>query len=194
MKKPNQNQFKLNLQLFAEDKDPNTAPEPKSDESVDDTLPSPEDIQDIKTNYVKKTEFDALKEDYKKVCKIAIDGLEEELPGTPGKGEDVDVSELRKTLFSENISNIKFAETALQLRKTIMDKGGPDPFLPNGRNPQGVFYTATNEDKEAVNKFVDTLEHCIEYAEGDNEAFTNELMRLTNDVAPLNKRGGFTKR
>ena len=58
-----------------------------------------------------------------------------------------------------------------------MENGQPDPFIPVGKQ-----ISPSREDIEIAEKVAQVYKECIEYANGDSEVFTNELMRRTRDV------------
>jgi hypothetical protein len=61
-----------------------------------------------------------------------------------------------------------------------MDKGEPDPFLPVSSR-----YAPTIEDITKANKVAEAFQSCVDYADGNSEIFTQELMRITNDSNPM---------
>lgn len=52
-----------------------------------------------------------------------------------------------------------------------------DIFAPNSSQ-----YHATEEDYRKAQNVADVMQECIDYAQGNPEVFTQELMRRTNDV------------
>ena len=135
-----------------------------------------DEIQNLKANSVSKDEYAKLQEDNKRLLKSLVNGT----PVADGQGspEKVDINALRKDLFmNENLSNLEYWQNALKLRQELIDSGRPDPFL-----PQGVNINPTSEDREAANRVAEVMQECIDYAEGDSQIFTAELMRRTNDV------------
>ena len=60
-----------------------------------------------------------------------------------------------------------------------MKQGAPDPFIPIGKN-----IAPTAEDVQKAENVVNAVRSCLEYADGDSEAFTNELQRITVDAMP----------
>lgn len=135
-------------------------------------------IDDYKQNYVPK-------EEYEKKCQENAQLLQAYANGETGKQEQVpepqiDLAELRNSLFNQENSNLEYARKALQLREELIKRGDQDPFLPKGTN-----VNITNEDVEKAEQVAEVFKHCIEYAEGDSEAFTNELQRLTKESMPM---------
>lgn len=138
-------------------------------------------IKEIKQNSVDRKEYDKLKAENKKLLKAVVDGQ-------PAKEEtkqeviptDEDVNNIRKELLNPDgeLSNLEYAQKALELRDAILKKGGRDPFLPKGRKVQ-----ITRDDIYRANNTAEVIRECIEYAKGDSKAFTNELMRRCEDDA-----------
>ena len=137
-----------------------------------------EAIKEIKANSVSKQAYDKLKEENKQLLDSLINGKEIELPK---QKEPVDVNKIRSKLFDEakSLSNLEYVSTALKLRDALIEKGEPDPFLPYGQN-----ISPTDEDIIKADKVATVMKECVEYADGDSELFTNELMRRTNDAMP----------
>lgn len=143
-------------------------------------------LGDLKKNYVRKDDYDKVIEENGKLAKMILDGTGVPSMETKDPEEKPDIAKLRTKLFDIDnpLSNLEYCKTALELRKAIIDEGGEDPFLPCGHNANGVLYSPTEDDRKKAQNVADIMEHCIEYAEGDSEAFTNELMRLTKDAMP----------
>lgn len=137
-----------------------------------------EAIKEIKANSVSKQAYDKLREENKQLLDSLINGKEIELPK---QKEPVDINKIRATLFDENrpLSNLDYVSNALKLRDELLEKGERDPFLPYGQN-----ISPTDEDITKAERVATVMKECVEYADGDSELFTNELMRRTNDAMP----------
>lgn len=137
-----------------------------------------EAIKEIKANSVSKQAYDKLREENKQLLDSLINGKEIELPK---QKEPVDINKIRATLFDENrpLSNLEYVSNALKLRDELLEKGERDPFLPYGQN-----ISPTDEDITKAERVATVMKECVEYADGDSELFTNELMRRTNDAMP----------
>lgn len=137
-------------------------------------------INELKQNSVSKEAYNKVVEEKNKYLKALIDGnqVAEAQPKEP-----VDVDALRADLFGKDLSNLDFAKKALELRDAIIDEEGVDIFVGKGSK-----LTPTQEDYESAQKVADVFQSCIEVADGDSEIFTRELMRLTDDVAPLTSK------
>lgn len=137
-----------------------------------------EAIKEIKANSVSKQAYDKLREENKQLLDSLINGKEIELPK---QKEPVDIDKIRSKLFDEDrpLSNLEYVSNALKLRDELLERGERDPFLPYGQN-----ISPTDEDITKAERVATVMKECIEYADGDSELFTNELMRRTNDAMP----------
>ena len=142
-------------------------------------------INEMKKNTVSKEEFDKLKEENKMLLNSLVNDVHTE--GEEEKKEDaVDISKLREELFStdnQDMTNLDYITKVMALRKALMDKGERDPFLPSGQN-----ILPTDEDIKTANRVAEVYQNCIDIADGNPDIFTQELQRVTVDVAPQNKK------
>ena len=136
-------------------------------------------IKELKKNSVDRSEYDKLRAENKKLIDAVVNGQ-------PGQEEQVvvkhskeQIDDLRNDLFNSprELTNLEFITKTMELREALMENGEPDPFLPVGKQ-----ISPTRDDIEGAEKVAQVYKECIEYAEGDSEVFTNELMRRTRDV------------
>ena len=136
-------------------------------------------IKELKQNSVDRSEYDKLRAENKRLIDTVVNGL-------PGQEEQVvvkhskeQIDELRNDLFNspKELNNLEYITKAMELREALMENGEPDPFLPVGKQ-----ISPTRDDLEGAEKVAQVYRECIDYAEGDSEVFTNELMRRTRDV------------
>ena len=132
-----------------------------------------EAIKEMKKNTVNRSEYEKLQEENRKLLKSLVNGETIDLPADK---EPVDINALREDLFLKEHNNLDYAKKALELREAVMEQGGEDPFLPKGHGVQ-----LTQLDYDTAEKVAAAFQHCIDYAEGDTEIFTTELMRITQD-------------
>ena len=132
-------------------------------------------IKELKQNSVDRSKYDQVVAEKKALLEALVNGEEIQAPSAPRRSND----EIRKELFSQNsgLSNIEYAKSALELRENLISEGKPDPFVPLSKQ-----YTPTDEDIACAQKVATVLQECIDYAEGDNAVFTNELQRRMVDV------------
>ena len=136
-------------------------------------------IKELKENSVNRSEYDKLRAENKRLIDAVINGA-------PGQEEQVivkhskeQIDDLRNELFNSprELTNLEYVTKAMELREALIENGEPDPFLPVGKQ-----ISPTRDDLEGAEKVAQVYRECIEYAEGDSEVFTNELMRRTKDV------------
>ena len=136
-------------------------------------------IKELKEKSVDRSEYDKLRAENKRLIDAVVNGQ-------PGQEEQVvvkhskeQIDDLRNDLFNSprELNNLEFITKAMELREALMENGEPDPFLPVGKQ-----ISPTRDDIEGAEKVAQVYKECIEYAEGDSEVFTNELMRRTRDV------------
>ena len=136
-------------------------------------------IKELKQNSVDRSEYDKLRAENKKLIDAVVNGQsgQEEPVFTKHSKEQID--DLRNELFNSprELNNLEYITKALELREALMENGKPDPFLPFGKQ-----ISPTRDDLEGAEKVAQVYKECIDYAEGDSEVFTNELMRRTRDV------------
>lgn len=133
-------------------------------------------INELKSKTVSKDEYDQLKSENAQLLKSILNGEQIDVQQTNEPVADVD--ELRNKLFDgRQLSNLEGWKAALELREALMAKGDRDPFADFKIDPK-------NNDLDSLDKaqrVADIVKECIEYADGDSELFTNELMRRTVD-------------
>lgn len=141
------------------------------------------EIERLKSNTVDKSQYEKLLEDNKKLIQTVARNDERARANEAAKNNEqpIDVNKLREKMFNpnSNLNNLDYIKSALELRKGLMEKGEPDPFLPIGNK-----ISPTAEDVATANRVAEAFQSCVEYAEGDPELFTQELQRITRDTGP----------
>ena len=136
-------------------------------------------IKELKENSVNRSEYNKLRAENKRLIDAVVNGQpgQEEQVFTKHSKEQID--DLRNELFNSprELNNLEYVTKAMELRDALIENGEPDPFLPVGKQ-----ISPTRDDLEGAEKVAQVYRECIEYAEGDSEVFTNELMRRTRDV------------
>lgn len=162
-----------------EEKDQNSVTSQQGDTTETEFDPV-QAINELKQNSVSKEKYEQVVAEKNKYLKALIDGnqVAEAAPKQP-----VDVDALRADLFGKDLSNLDFAKKTLELRDALIERDGVDIFVGKGSK-----LTPTQEDYEAAQRVADVFQNCIEVSDGDSEIFTRELMRLTDDVAPLTSK------
>ena len=131
-----------------------------------------EAIKEIKANSVSKDAYKKLQDENKKLLESLIAGETIEAPKTTVE-EKVDLNALRKHL-DEAESPIDYCKTSLKLHEETLKQLGYNDYLPNGKKIR-----PTKEDEEKANLFIEQIKECIDYADGDDQLFIQELQRRT---------------
>ena len=136
-------------------------------------------IKELKQNSVDRSEYDKLRAENKKLIDAVVNGQPGQEEPVVSKHSKEQIDELRNDLFNspKELNNLEYVTKAMELREALMENGEPDPFLPVGKQ-----ISPTRDDLEGAEKVAQVYRECIDYAEGDSEVFTNELMRRTRDV------------
>lgn len=139
-------------------------------------------LNEMKQNSVSKAEYQKVVNENKQLIETLISNGQMENPEIK---DPVDIEALRHDLArnGSKMTNLEYVSKVVDLRDAILESGGPDPFLPNSAQ-----YKADFNDMATAERVANTFKHCIEYANGDSEVFTNELMRLTKDANPMRSR------
>lgn len=147
---------------------------------VDENIDYVDAINKLKENTVSKEQYSKLKEENKRLIEALVNGEQIDVQTeTP-----VNVDELRKTLFNgeRELNNLEYVDTALKLRKALIEKGERDPFLPSGTH-----VNITADMIEKAQNVADVLQECVDFADGDSGIFTAQLQRNLKD--PITRRG-----
>lgn len=150
-------------------------------EVVDSTADYIAAINELKQNSVDRSKYEQLRADNKRLLDSIVNG--QTIDVQLAKPE-VDIQELRNNLFGkEGQSNLDYCSNALKLREALIEKGEKDPFLPCGTKT-----LPTDEDIATANRVAKIMQECVDYADGDSDIFTNELMRRTVDTGPIKRK------
>lgn len=133
-----------------------------------------EAIKNLKQNTVDKAKYEQSEAERKRLLNMVVNGQTVDVPEEP-KHREINV--IRNELFNKEHNNLDYVKLSLELRNALIAEGQPDPFLPYGRQ-----ISPTREDEEIAEKVAQVYQECVDFAEGDSELFTNELMRRTKDV------------
>lgn len=148
------------------------------DETTQDYIDT---IKNLKENSVDRSKYEALRADNKRLLDAVVNGQTVEAPAAK---QEVDIDALRKKLFkTEEQTNLDYCKNALALREALIEKGEADPFLPCGSKT-----LPTDEDRTTAQRVAEVMQECIDYADGDSNVFTNELMRRTVDTGPIRRK------
>lgn len=164
-------------QITEEQNGTNANPEPSGAEDYIAALKA------MRANSVPREELEKVKAEKKALLEAIVNGETIEQP----KSDKPTAGALRETLLRDGakMSNLQYVRAVCDLRDAVIAEGGRDPFVQADNGER----RASQEDFARADRLYDTFRECIEYADGDSEAFTNELMRRTaNDRPPVRAR------
>ena len=142
-------------------------------------------INDLKVNSVSRERYDKIVEENRNLLNSLVNGSSMTAVEQPVQKKSL--NELRNNLFrpEKELNNLEYVSRALELRDAVIEETGEDPFV--GR---GHYVTPNAESYATAEKVANVYRECIEYANGDSELFTQELMRRTRETGglPKNKR------
>lgn len=143
-------------------------------------------LLDYKNNYVPKEEYDKLKKEHTDVIRKVLNGEDVESMPTDRKSLQEREAELMDiALHPQRYNDTDYMESILDLREVMMALGKPDPMLPLGKK-----ITPTEEDKAAVERYVNYHRNALDYADGDDSIYINETQRGMIDTSPMAGRKG----
>lgn len=136
-------------------------------------------IRDLKANSVSKERYNKLIEENKNLLNSLVNG-ESVATATPAQPELPPIQDLVNEMRTQQLSDIEFVEKALEFRDRVLAETGEDCFVSKGHN-----ITPTQESYIAAQRTADIYRECLEYANGDNKVFMNELMRRMPNDGPV---------
>ena len=136
-------------------------------------------IRDLKANTVSKDRYDKLMEENKNLLNSLVNG-ESVAAATPAQQELRPIQDLVDEMRGKHLSDIEFVEKALEFRDRVLEETGEDCFVSKGHN-----ITPTQESYIAAQRTADIYRECLDYANGDNKVFINELMRRMPNDGPV---------
>lgn len=143
-------------------------------------------ISEMKKNTVSKEEYNKVLEENRQLLNAMVNG---ETVNNPTPEPQVDIQGLRNDLLTKDLTNLEFAQKALELREELLRRGQDDPFLPNGHE-----YISNEFDTNEAQRTADALQHCIDVAQGNPNIFQNELQRILVDPIPVRKSNNNNRR
>lgn len=156
-----------------EKKNPEQANPGKSDQEYLDI------IESMRDNTVSKDDYEKLQAEKSELLKRLARG---QFDPKKEQEKSVDLSALRKKIFSQNTNNLEFCKSAVELRDELLKQsdGKTDIFMPNGRD-----YVFSNDDKVAADAVADVIKECIADCGGSSEVFTAMLNSRMVDPSPF---------
>lgn len=137
-----------------------------------------DEIKNLKQNSVSKGEYEKILNERNQLIQALANGetVQAEEPIIDYSTKKENISKMVDEMNSGKLNNLNYIDHALKVREDILEIDGVDTFLPNGK------IALTDEDYRMADKVATMLKECVEYADGDNEAFTNEFQRRLKDV------------
>ena len=126
-------------------------------------------IRDLKENSVDKKLYQKLKDERDNLIKTLADG------STLATAESVEVrslAECREDFKTPSKSQCEYMEKLLALREAAIREGEPDPMVAVGHH-----ITPTMQHYQRAQEIADIYRECLDYADGDDKVFINEIQR-----------------
>lgn len=79
-----------------------------------------------------------------------------------------------------SLSDIQIAKNIMDLRDYYIETKNEDILVPNSR-----MYENTQQDYDTAQRVSDIIKECIEYADGDNQLFVQEISRRMPNDSPV---------
>ena len=147
-------------------------------EEIDDTQKYIDTINQLKANSVPRSEADKLRDENRKLLEAMVSGQTYGNASTEAPSKPT-IQELRNKAYgkgAENLTDLEYVETVLDLRDALLEEEGVDHFIPAGKK-----YSPDLNDVHCAQKSYEALRHCVDVADGDNEVFIQEITRITVD-------------
>lgn len=139
-------------------------------------------LREARENSVPKAEFERLKKEKEDLVSEIINGKGTGSGQPQPEEQKPTIAELKEKLYGpkcSELSNLEYWKNTLALRRAVIDKGDPDPFLPIGSK-----ISPTKEDIEKAQNVDDVVQQCIDECDGNSEVFTALLQSRTNNDSP----------
>lgn len=143
-------------------------------------------MKNVHSNYVSKEDYEKIVKDNRMLAEALSNGDFNTAAPAETEQQKPSIDDLREQIkHFDNLNDVQIIETALELRNALIEEEGrdADPFLPKNRSR-----SLTEGDYAIAQKVADGFEHCVEFAQGNNEVFINELQRIMNDSLPFGRR------
>ena len=137
-------------------------------------------IRDLKANTVSKDRYNKLMEENKNLLNSLVNGESVAAAAPSQQNELPPIQDLVNEMRGKQLNDIEFVEKALEFRERVLEETGEDCFVSKGHN-----ITPTQESYIAAQRTADIYRECLDYANGDNKVFMNELMRRMPNDGPV---------
>lgn len=156
-----------------------------TDTTVDETQKYIDTINQLKANSVSRSDYDKIRDENKKLLEAIVQGNSVETSSTEEAAKP-SIQDLRNKAYgkgAENLTDLEYVSTVLDLRDALLEEEGIDHMIPAGKK-----YSPDLNDQHCAQKAYEALRHCVDVADGDNEVFIQEITRITVDNGlPINK-------
>lgn len=142
--------------------------EQKKEETIEKDLTNIdyiEEINKLKANTVTKDEYNKLVGENKKLLDSILNGSGE---GGGSKENEIKLesSETYRKMLGEDMTNLDYITTCLNLREAVLAEGGEDPFCMS--NTEG---NISDEQRESAERVAEGLKFMVAEADGDPDYF-----------------------
>lgn len=139
-------------------------------------------IKNYNENYVPKTRYEKLEEENRELVNALVNNEQITTVMTQENKQPIEelVKEMRVSPSKGFIFDTNFVEKALEFRERILEEQGVDCFVSSGHN-----VNPSQESYMSAQKTADIYRECLDYANGDNKVFINELQRRMVETNPF---------
>lgn len=132
-------------------------------------------IENLKRDTVSRDQYDKMKQENKRLLDALVNNKQlDDINTQPAPKRSL--QEIIKDQSKAN-SNLEFHKLALEYRERFIEEKGIDPFVEV--SPDGM---QTDEARARGQKIADGYQYCIDYADGDDDIFGDQLQRIIVDV------------
>ena len=140
-----------------------------------------EAIKTLKSNTVPKEEAEKLKAENKRLLEALTNGETIEQSATK---KEFNEEEVMSIITNPNSRDLDFFKSLISLREHKLETENIDIFA-----GKGTQYQPVPNESQKIENVVNCINHCIEYADGDPDAFDTELDRITiKNIKPKLKK------
>lgn len=146
-------------------------------------------LAEVNTKYVSRESYEQLKKTHNDFVQSCVNG--EQIAAATPAPQKKSAKEIYMEMIKPTrpLTNIEFVEKSLEYREALLEETGEDCFVSKGH---GLNLTA--ESYASAQKSADIYRECIDYANGDSQAFTNELQRRMVDNPMANMKNNIKNR
>ena len=136
-------------------------------------------IADLKTKSVPVERYEKLEKTHKEFVQAYANG--EQIAAASSMPQKKSSKEICMEMANPEkpLTNIEYIEKSLAYRDALLEETGEDCFVSKGHT-----LNLSAESYASAQRTADIYRECLDYANGDNQAFTNELLRRMVD-SPL---------